>query len=95
MNTSCTVESPEKGKLKRKPSSRRHTLAKKRKALKKRIAKDTARHTENSAYAITTLKLKHLEHSTAAYAGNLTRQDLVPLPRELGCMYKLLRYTPG
>lgn len=85
----------DKRKRKLARSKRRTKRCKRRKALEQAVAKDRPRHAYNAAHERTGLKVGCLERSGPAYAGNLGRREPVPVPRELGCGYRLLKYTPG
>ena len=82
-------------KRRRVRGSQKSQASRKQRASEQGVAKDRARHYKKAAYASTTLKVQALKHSAPAYAGNMTRQGGVPLPRELGCGYRLLKYVPG
>ena len=75
--------------------SKKSQAFKKQRAHEQPIAKDRVIHTNKSAYATTLLKVENLKHSAPAYTGNLTRQDEVSLPPELGCGYRRLKYIAG
>ena len=97
-DSSDAAESPETNWLKWKKLARgsKKSLAfKKQRAHEQPIAKDRVIHTNKSAYATTLLKVENLKHSALAYTGNLTKQDEVSLPPELGCGYRRLKYIAG